>query len=31
MIENVIFDVGRVLVAFDWEDYLKSFDFGRRV
>ncbi|MFQ6818789.1 MAG: HAD family hydrolase [Blautia sp.] len=27
MIKNVIFDVGRVLVAFDWEDYLKSFGF----
>lgn len=28
MIKNVIFDVGRVLVAFDWEDYLKEFDYS---
>lgn len=26
-IENIIFDVGRVLVSFDWETYLKGFGF----
>ena len=28
MIENIIFDVGKVLVEFDWEGYLKSFGFS---
>lgn len=28
MIKNVIFDVGRVLVAFDWEEYLRGFGFS---
>ena len=27
MIRNVIFDVGKVLVDYDWEDYLDSFGF----
>lgn len=27
--ENVIFDVGNVLVKFGWEDYLKSFHFSK--
>ncbi len=27
MIKNVIFDVGNVLLEFDWETYLKSFGF----
>ena len=25
MIKNIIFDIGKVLVRFDWEDYLASF------
>lgn len=28
MIENIIFDVGMVLVDFDWKGYLKSFGFS---
>lgn len=28
MIKNVIFDVGNVLLDFDWETYLNSFDFS---
>ena len=28
MIENIIFDVGNVLVGFEWENYLKSFGFS---
>ena len=27
MIENVIFDVGNVLMGYDWEEYLKSYNF----
>lgn len=27
MIENIIFDVGNVLVDFDWQTYLKSYGF----
>lgn len=27
MIRNIIFDIGCVLVAFDWENYLKSYGF----
>lgn len=27
MIHNVIFDIGNVLIRFDWESYLKSFGF----
>ena len=27
MIENVIFDVGNVLMGYDWEEYLKSYYF----
>lgn len=27
MIENIIFDVGQVLMAFEWEKYLKGFGF----
>lgn len=27
-IENIIFDVGQVLVKYDWETYLKSFGFS---
>ncbi len=26
MIENVIFDVGNVLMGYDWEEYLKSYN-----
>lgn len=26
-IKNIIFDVGQVLVTYDWEGYLKTFDF----
>ena len=28
MIKNVIFDVGQVLVSYDWESYLKAFHFS---
>ena len=28
MIENIIFDVGQVLVSYDWESYLKAFHFS---
>ena len=28
-IENIVFDVGNVLVKFGWEDYLKSFGFPK--
>lgn len=28
-IKNVIFDVGKVLVDFNWEEYLKSFGFSK--
>lgn len=28
VIKNVIFDVGRVLVAFNWEEYLRGFGFS---
>lgn len=27
MIKNIIFDIGNVLVAFNWQDYLDSFGF----
>lgn len=27
MINTVVFDLGKVLVAFDWEQYLTSFDY----
>lgn len=27
MIENIIFDVGKVLVEFDWQGYLRSYGF----
>lgn len=27
-IKNVIFDVGKVLVDYDWESYLDSFGFA---
>ena len=27
MIENIIFDVGNVLMGYDWEEYLRSYDF----
>lgn len=26
-VKNIIFDVGQVLVSYEWEDYLKSFHF----
>ena len=26
-VKNLIFDVGQVLVSYEWEDYLKSFHF----
>lgn len=29
MIENIVFDVGKVLVEFDWENYLKGFGFPK--
>lgn len=29
MIENIIFDVGKVLVGFEWQEYLKSFGFPK--
>ena len=30
-VKNIIFDVGQVLVSYDWESYLKSVPlFGRR-
>ena len=25
--KNIIFDVGQVLVSYDWESYLKEFHF----
>ena len=28
MIRNIIFDVGKVLVDYDWESYLDSFGFA---
>ena len=28
--ENIIFDVGQVLVKYDWETYLDSFGFRRK-
>ena len=27
MIKNIIFDVGNVLMGYDWEEYLKSYNF----
>ena len=27
--ENIIFDVGQVLVKYDWETYLDSFGFPK--
>ena len=29
MIKNIVFDIGKVLVRFDWEDYLAVFQFSR--
>lgn len=29
MIENIIFDIGKVLMAFEWEKYLESFGFSK--
>lgn len=29
MVENIIFDIGKVLMAFEWEKYLESFGFPR--
>lgn len=29
LIDNIVFDVGKVLVEFDWETYLASFGFDR--
>lgn len=29
MIENVVFDIGKVLLAFEWEKYLESFGFSK--
>lgn len=29
MIENIVFDVGNVLVGFEWENYLKGFGFSQ--
>ena len=30
MIKNIVFDIGKVLVRFDWEDYLASFQFPEK-
>ena len=30
MIKNIVFDIGKVLVRFDWEDYLASFGFPKK-
>ena len=30
MIKNIIFDIGNVLAAFDWEGNLKKFGFQMR-
>ena len=27
-VKNIIFDVGQVLVSYDWESYLKAFHFS---
>lgn len=29
MIENVVFDIGKVLMAFEWEKYLQSYGFPK--
>lgn len=29
MIKNIVFDIGKVLVRFDWEDYLASYRFPK--
>jgi putative hydrolase of the HAD superfamily len=29
MIKNIIFDIGNVLVGFDWQEYMKGFGFSR--
>lgn len=31
MIKTVIFDIGNVLAEFDWQGYLKKFDFSEQV
>ncbi|MEF9945898.1 MAG: HAD family phosphatase [Lachnospiraceae bacterium] len=31
MIDTVIFDIGKVLVAFDWEGYLQTFHYSKEV
>ena len=31
MIKNVIFDIGNVLVDFNWEGYLQSFGFSDEI
>ena len=30
MIDTVIFDLGKVLVEYDWESYLKQFCFDEK-
>ena len=29
MIKNIVFDIGKVLVRFDWEDYLASYQLPK--
>lgn len=29
MIKNIVFDIGKVLVRFDWQDYLRSFHYPK--
>jgi putative hydrolase of the HAD superfamily len=29
MIKNIIFDIGNVLIGFDWRDYMKGFGFSK--
>ncbi len=31
VVDTVIFDIGRVLVEFDWEKYLENFKFGKEI
>ena len=31
MVKNIVFDIGRVLVDYDWESYLDSFGFSPEV
>ncbi len=31
MVKNIIFDIGQVLVTYDWESYLEGFGFSREM